>query len=194
MILKIILTHIFILQIFLKVNGRQVKRQKRDSPTDPRIVGGEPAEIRDWPFIAAMFYNGKHRCGSSIITSECIVTAAHCITKAVGDGNWKLINIDELYVQVGSVKLSSDFKEFAIKSMFVHPEFNSENFDNDAALMITKRTMKLGGKLLAIRMPQVTPKPGKYIFTIFSIISCLLSITTCVDSVCQKYLYKNIIS
>ena len=47
-----------------------------------RVVGGEKAAAKDWPFMA-IFYETKHGwdsrfCGGSLINEDFVVTAAHC--------------------------------------------------------------------------------------------------------------------
>jgi len=35
-----------------------------------RIVGGDVARPKNWPFIAALYKDGKFTCGSTIISKE----------------------------------------------------------------------------------------------------------------------------
>lgn len=45
---------------------------------DGKIVGGEPAEIEDYPYQISLLAYGSHSCGGSIIAPNKILTAAHC--------------------------------------------------------------------------------------------------------------------
>lgn len=52
------------------------------SGADPnqRIVGGDVANLADWPFVAAVAdRQGRQFCGGSVVDSDSIVTAAHCV-------------------------------------------------------------------------------------------------------------------
>lgn len=43
-----------------------------------RVVNGNATTIEHFPWIVSMQYYGSHRCGGSIITTNRILTAAHC--------------------------------------------------------------------------------------------------------------------
>lgn len=44
-----------------------------------RIVGGEDAVKGAWPWIATLRWLGRTLCGGTLIDSQWIVTAAHCV-------------------------------------------------------------------------------------------------------------------
>jgi secreted trypsin-like serine protease len=48
---------------------------------DPLIIGGTDADIADFPFQLSLRVNGNHRCGASVISTEWILSAAHCLGK-----------------------------------------------------------------------------------------------------------------
>ena len=43
------------------------------------ILGGEDAEITDWPFMVSLQQSTEHFCGGVLIDSTHVLTAAHCI-------------------------------------------------------------------------------------------------------------------
>ena len=48
-------------------------------PSDDKVVGGQKADPQDWGWQVAMNYNGRFTCGGSLLNSEWIITAAHCV-------------------------------------------------------------------------------------------------------------------
>lgn len=47
----------------------------------PRIIGGVEATLGRWPWQVSLYYSNRHTCGGSIINSQWVVTAAHCVHK-----------------------------------------------------------------------------------------------------------------
>lgn len=45
---------------------------------DGKIVGGEAADIEEYPYQASLQYALSHICGAVIISENYVVTAAHC--------------------------------------------------------------------------------------------------------------------
>ena len=48
-------------------------------PTAAPIVGGQDADVNEYPWQIRLEYNGAFYCGGSIINKKTVLTAAHCI-------------------------------------------------------------------------------------------------------------------
>ena len=99
-----------------------------NSPSlSPRIVGGVPTSITSVPWQVVLRVNST-LCSGSIVASSWIVTAAHCLNGVDPSRISAYAGITNLSEQSGSSQL-------AVSSVLVHPEFNSQTFQNDIALV-----------------------------------------------------------
>lgn len=112
-----------------------VGRADAGGGADPQIIGGEPADPGEYPFMAAILnenntgtdYN-KQFCGGSLIDDDWVLTAAHCVEGAAAS---------QLAVAVGRTVLSSnEGQRRAVAAVFVHPDFGEPTgLAHDAALL-----------------------------------------------------------
>uniref|UniRef100_A0A3Q2DG04 Peptidase S1 domain-containing protein n=1 Tax=Cyprinodon variegatus TaxID=28743 RepID=A0A3Q2DG04_CYPVA len=90
-----------------------------------RIIGGVTARRGEWPWIGSLQYQRQHRCGTTLIHSKWLLSAAHCFN---GPTNWA--------VSLGSVLRSgSGALVIPIQRVIIHPAFNKNNMDHDVALL-----------------------------------------------------------
>jgi enterokinase len=98
---------------------------------DPtKVVGGVEAKKGDWPWQVAMNYNGGFTCGGSVLNSEWIITAAHCVYGRTTASLYSFdIGIhDRLAPEVWAVNRR-------VSKIIVHPSYNPTFWRNDIALM-----------------------------------------------------------
>lgn len=50
-----------------------------DDFSSVQIVGGLEAAKGDFPFMVAFYYDGMFNCGGSLLNSNTVLTAAHCL-------------------------------------------------------------------------------------------------------------------
>lgn len=50
-----------------------------------RIVGGVETLVNEYPWMVALQYNSRFYCGASLINSQYLLTAAHCVQGYVGE-------------------------------------------------------------------------------------------------------------
>jgi len=111
-------------------------------PSDDKVVGGQKADPQDWGWQVAMNYNGRFTCGGSLLNSEWIITAAHCV---YGRTNPAYYTFD-LGLHDRSVPESWAIKR-SVSKVIIHESYSTRTLENDIALMklsvsLTKKTNK----------------------------------------------------
>ncbi|XP_048026950.1 mast cell tryptase isoform X3 [Megalobrama amblycephala] len=101
------------------------------APLNTRIVGGTDAPAGNWPWQVSVHYNGGHICGGTLIHSQWVMTAAHCII-STNVNRWTLYLGRE--TQSTSVANANEVR-VGIQSIIVHPKYNNTLYNNDISLM-----------------------------------------------------------
>ncbi|KAJ3654339.1 hypothetical protein Zmor_013533 [Zophobas morio] len=96
-----------------------------------RIVGGVDGNIEEYPYsVSIRDENNGHTCGGTLINSEYVITAAHCVASG-----------KERSVVIGSAYLNNGGTSTKPVSTHVHPDFDRLWLRNDiAVLQIEKQT------------------------------------------------------
>ncbi|XP_072005389.1 tissue-type plasminogen activator [Engystomops pustulosus] len=103
-----------------------------------KITNGRFADITSHPWTAAIFQKARggkefFRCGGTLISPCWVVTASHCFHEEK--------SARQLRVKLGRtlrVVPGEDEQSFEVETMYIHPQFNSFNYDNDIALLKIK--------------------------------------------------------
>ncbi|XP_063074863.1 transmembrane protease serine 9, partial [Engraulis encrasicolus] len=99
------------------------------APLNTKIVGGGDAAEGSWPWQVSLHFNGRHICGGSLLNSQWVLTAAHCIS-STAVASWTVYLGRQ--VQSGS---NANEVSASLASIRVHPQYNNTLFNNDVALM-----------------------------------------------------------
>nr|XP_057929695.1 transmembrane protease serine 9 [Doryrhamphus excisus] len=93
-----------------------------------RVVGGITARRGEWPWIGSLQYRRRHQCGTTLIHSKWLLTAAHCFKSDPNPTYWA--------ARLGSVLRSGvGAPVIPIQRVIIHPAFNSTSMDRDVALL-----------------------------------------------------------
>lgn len=94
------------------------------------ISGGDMVSVTDVPYQVSIQKYGVHNCGGSVLNARWILTAAHCFKDA---------SMTSIYnVKAGISKLDTPTiltRNYDIKQIVIHPNYNSFAYDNDIALV-----------------------------------------------------------
>ncbi|KAH8410118.1 hypothetical protein KR009_006292, partial [Drosophila setifemur] len=117
-----------------------------------RIVNGEETSIEQHPFqVSIQTLKGSHFCGGSLIDSQTVVTAAHCMQSYAAN---------EIQVRAGSTSRSDGGEVVAVKSFKYHEGYNSKLMINDVAVIKLSTPVRLSAKIQPIELAEKTPESG----------------------------------
>uniref|UniRef100_A0A8C6S6J9 trypsin n=1 Tax=Neogobius melanostomus TaxID=47308 RepID=A0A8C6S6J9_9GOBI len=113
---------------------------------DDRIVGGYECPKNSVPYQVSL-NAGYHFCGGSLISSQWVVSAAHCyksrINVRLGEHNIAMNEGTEQWIDSAKI----------IK----HPQYNSYNLDNDIMLIKLSRPATLNSYVRTVALPSRCP-------------------------------------
>uniref|UniRef100_A0A8C2WJ52 ST14 transmembrane serine protease matriptase n=1 Tax=Cyclopterus lumpus TaxID=8103 RepID=A0A8C2WJ52_CYCLU len=108
-----------------------------------RIVGGQNAELGEWPWqVSLHFLTYGHTCGASIISAKWLLSAAHCFVT----NSPHYSGMQDQYKQDG-------VERRAIKKIITNPDYNQMTFDYDVALLELSEPLKFTNTIQPICLP-----------------------------------------
>jgi trypsin len=125
----------------------------------PLIVGGNPANNGDFPYQLGMLFNGAFRCGGSIISTNWILSAAHCLDggQAAAGVTW----------HGGSVTRQSGGTIFTTAEYILHPSYSRITLNND--VLVARSNEPLTGTHIGpvamATLNQITPDNAPTVVT-----------------------------
>ncbi|XP_069679945.1 trypsin-1-like [Periplaneta americana] len=118
--------------------------------TDGRIVGGEPADITNFPYQVSMqLAPYGHWCGGSIISPDFVLLAAHCVSGKA---------MNNLSIRVGSSTKEKGGSVHSVAQVIIHPQYY--NRDYDVALIKVSQPFVYSDSVQPISLTSVAPATG----------------------------------
>ncbi|KAF5291620.1 hypothetical protein FQA39_LY14342 [Lamprigera yunnana] len=108
-----------------------------------RVVGGEDADIADFPYQISLQVSGGHSCGGTILTPIKILTAAHCT---------QFFTLDSLSVRAGSSLREEGGQVVNALKKIEHPEYNYLTVENDIAIVVLEQPLIFNDKVQTIEV------------------------------------------
>ncbi|XP_013106783.1 trypsin beta-like [Stomoxys calcitrans] len=125
-------------------------RTKFHQRSDSRIVGGDEITIDRVPYLINLRQNGQFFCGGSLITTRCVLTAAHCVYNAP---------VTSLVVSAGASKLSDYAEMRQVQQSFVSAFYSPNNLDMDVAILKLSQPLQ-GQNIATIPLCSTQPVDG----------------------------------
>ncbi|XP_052890990.1 trypsin-1-like [Anopheles moucheti] len=116
-----------------------------------RIVGGRDVEIREFPYQLSLQNNGYHICGASVVASRLALTAGHC---CIGT------EVANLTIRGGSTFHEEGGIVFLVNRIFIHPQYDDANLNNDVCLLRIIGTFTKHPDIAIIQITNSATIPG----------------------------------
>ncbi|KAK6630616.1 hypothetical protein RUM43_014601 [Polyplax serrata] len=117
-----------------------------------RIVGGQTAEVNEWPWAVVLFNGGRQFCGGSLIDHEHILSAAHCVAHMT---SW---DVARLTVRLGdhNIRINTETRhiEKRVRRVVRHRGFDPRTLYNDIAILTLDTPVSFSKTIRPICLPQ----------------------------------------
>ncbi|XP_063364642.1 brachyurin-like [Cydia amplana] len=137
-----------------EVEDRYFTNHDEDAPLDPRIVGGVVSGTGAHPYLGGLvitFANvaGQSACGSSLLTANRLVTAAHCWFDGANQAR-------EFEVVLGSDFLFYGGTRITTSQVTMHSSWNPATLANDVAMIYLTTNVAFSTIVQPVALPSTT--------------------------------------
>ncbi|KAJ2238162.1 hypothetical protein H4R99_003444 [Coemansia sp. RSA 1722] len=115
------------------------------SAESERIIGGQAASTGKFPFAVHLFKDDSPYCGGTLIDSEWVVTAAHCVASSSGSGGAGEFSAnDAASYKVGYGSNGASLNDYVeVESITINAGFDPVWYTSDIALLKIKSNADL---------------------------------------------------
>ncbi|XP_014362351.2 collagenase [Papilio machaon] len=115
-----------------------------------RIVGGAAAPVNGFPYLAGLlitFWNhaGTSACGASLLSSNRLVTAAHCWFHSLQANQFTVV-LGSQYLFYGGTRVTTT-------NVIMHPQYVPRTLLNDVAMILLPTNVFLSNSIQPIALP-----------------------------------------
>nr|XP_020861053.1 ovochymase-2 [Phascolarctos cinereus] len=128
-----------------------------------RIVGGQPAAARSWPWQVSLQIAAEHLCGGTVIGKSWVVTAAHCF-----NDKKQYVSVWMVIAGVHDLTERNNQQRRSIKDILIHPAFDRTTMDYDIALLQVAEPFQFNRYVRPVCLPekgQEIPSSGMCVVT-----------------------------
>lgn len=126
-----------------------------------RIVGGRPTGVHRYPWVAKLMYESHFHCGGSLINSDYVLTAAHCVRK---------LKKSRIRVIFGdhdqSTTTDGETITRMVSSIVRHRNFDVNSYNHDVALLRLRKAVPFTKSVRPICLPLATREPSGKVGTV----------------------------
>ncbi|XP_077577704.1 suppressor of tumorigenicity 14 protein homolog isoform X2 [Stigmatopora nigra] len=117
-----------------------------------RIVGGQNAELGEWPWqVSLHILTSGHVCGASIISEKWLLSASHCFV--THDPANRIASNWQTYSGMQDQFNHDNVQRRAVKRIIPHPDYNYMTFDYDVALLELSKPLEFTNTIQPICLP-----------------------------------------
>ncbi|XP_051047179.1 mannan-binding lectin serine protease 1 isoform X2 [Phodopus roborovskii] len=134
-----------------------------------RIFNGRPAQKGTTPWIAMLSHlNGQPFCGGSLLGSDWVLTAAHCLHHPLDPEDPTihssyLLSPSDFKIIMGKHwrrRSDEDEQHLSVKRIILHPLYDPSTFENDLGLVELSESPRLNDFVMPVCLPEHPSREG----------------------------------